>query len=114
MRFQPKKLFYSIKEVSEMLDVEESLLRYWETQFPSIKPTRTRTKVRQYQEGDLKEIRMIYELVKVQGLTLAAAKRKIAKNRDKELKHGETAGLLRRVRSELLALKAELDGITPA
>ncbi|GHT53223.1 MerR family transcriptional regulator [Bacteroidia bacterium] len=112
MKFQQKKMFYSIKEVASMLNVEVSLLRYWETQFPSLKPVRTSTKIRQYQEDDLQEIRVIYGLVKEQGLTLAAAKRKLARHHDKMNAEVEGNSLkLRHIRSELSALITELDEI---
>ena len=65
---KPRKLYYSIKEVAQMLDVNESLLRYWETEFPHLKPKTTGNRVRQYTEKDIEQIKVIYNLVKVRGL----------------------------------------------
>ena len=49
--YKPQKLYYSIKEVAEMFGLNESTLRYWETEFPFLKPkTSGPAKVRQYQE----------------------------------------------------------------
>ena len=76
------KLYYSIKEVAQMFDINESTLRFWETEFPQLKPrTQAGTKVRQYTEQDIEQVRLIYNLVKVRGFKLAAA-RKILQGHD--------------------------------
>ena len=61
------KLYYSIKEVAQMIGVRECTLRYWETEFPHLKPKTTGQKVRQYTEKDIEQIKLIYNLVKVRG-----------------------------------------------
>ena len=69
------KTYYSIREVAEMFDLNESTLRYWETEFPFLKPKTSGTaKIRQYQEKDLDQIRLIHNLVKVRGFKIAAAR----------------------------------------
>ncbi len=68
------KTYYSIKEVANMFNVAESLLRYWEKEFPQISPKTAGNKnIRQYTEKDIEIIRTIYNLVKVRGFKLAAA-----------------------------------------
>ena len=63
------KLFYSIGEVAGMLDVNETLLRYWEKEFPQqIKPRKTARGTRQYTREDIESIRVVYNLVKVRGM----------------------------------------------
>ena len=47
------KLYYSIKEVAQMMNVNESLLRYWETEFPHLKPKTLANRVRQYTDKDI-------------------------------------------------------------
>ena len=69
------KLYYSIKEVSQMFNVSESLLRYWETEFPTLRPKTTSSKVRQYSDADIRQVRNIDNLVKVRGFKIAAARR---------------------------------------
>ena len=59
------RLYYSIKEVSEMLDVNITTLRFWEKEFPQLKPKVTAAKVRQYSEKDIALLRTIRSLVKV-------------------------------------------------
>ena len=105
------KRYYSIGEVAEMFDVTETLLRYWEKEFPTIQPRKSGRNVRQYTQEDIDEIRLIHNMVKVRGMKLAAARTALAKNRQRE---GATTDLINRlqaVRAELLALKRELDTI---
>ena len=55
------KLYYSIKEVAGMIGVNESLLRYWEKEFPHLRPkTISTNNVRQYTEKDIEQIRLIW------------------------------------------------------
>ena len=62
------KLYYSISEVAKMFDVNESLLRYWEKEFPMISPKKTGGNVRQYRKEDIENIRLVYHLVKRKGV----------------------------------------------
>ena len=106
------KLYYSIKEVAEMFDVKESLLRYWETEFPHLKPKTTGNKVRQYTEKDIEQIKLIYNLVKVRGFKIAAARKMLNENRDGSDQNARIIESLITVRDELKALKAQLDGLS--
>ena len=106
------KLYYSIKEVAEMFGVNESTLRFWETEFPHLKPkTAGPNKVRQYTEKDIKEVRLIYNLVKDRGFKLSAAKKIINSNRDGADRKAEAITRLMTVRDDLQALKKQLDGL---
>ena len=106
------KLYYSIKEVADMFGLNESTLRYWETEFPHLKPKTTGpAKVRQYQEKDIEQIRLIHNLVKVRGFKLAAARKIINNNRDGADKTAEVLSRLLGVRDELQAMKRQLDGL---
>lgn len=107
----PRKLYYSIKEVAQMLNVSESLLRYWETEFPHLRPKTTGNKVRQYTEKDINQIKVIYNLVKVRGFKLAAARKMINENRQGADKSAEVLQNLISVRDQLKDLKKHLDGL---
>ena len=108
--YKPQKLYYSIKEVAEMFGLNESTLRYWETEFPFLRPkTSGPAKVRQYQEKDIEQIKLIHNLVKVRGFKLAAAKKIINNNRDGADKTADVLGRLITVRDELMALKRHMD-----
>ena len=104
------KLYYSIKEVAQMFGVNESTLRFWEQEFPYLKPkTSGPAKIRQYQEKDIEQIRLIHNLVKVRGFKLAAAKKIINSNRDGAERKAEVLTRLIDIRSELQALKKQMD-----
>ena len=59
-----EKLFYTMGEVSEMFDVKPSLLRYWEEQFPTLRPKRNKKGNRLYSPQDVEQLKTIYHLVK--------------------------------------------------
>ena len=104
------KLYYSIKEVAEIFGVNESTLRYWETEFPYLKPKVSGpARIRQYQEKDIEQIRLIHNLVKVRGFKLAAAKKIINANRNGADKKAEVLTKLIDVREQLQALKKQMD-----
>ncbi len=104
------KLYYSIKEVAEMFGVPESTLRYWEQEFPYLKPkTNGAAKIRQYQEKDIEQIRLIHNLVKVRGFKLAAAKKIINNNRDGADKQAEVISKLISIREQLQMLRKQMD-----
>jgi DNA-binding transcriptional MerR regulator len=106
------KLYYSIKEVAEMFDLNESTLRFWETEFPYLKPkTQGPNKVRQYSEKDIEQIKLIHNLVKVRGFKLAAAKKIINQNRSGADMKAEVLTRLIAVREDLQKLKQQLDGL---
>ena len=106
------KLYYSIKEVAEMFDLNESTLRFWETEFPYLKPkTSGPNKVRQYTQKDIEQIKLIHNLVKVRGFKLAAAKKIITANRDGADRKAEVITRLIDIRTELQAMKHQLDGL---
>ena len=105
------KLYYSIKEVAEMVGVSESTLRYWEKEFSFIKPKVTANKVRQYTEKDIEQLRVIYNLVKVRGFKLAAARKMLSANRDGVDKTADVLDTLLSVKSQLKELKQQLDGL---
>jgi len=95
-----------------MFNLNESTLRFWETEFPYLKPkTVGPNKVRQYAEKDIEQIRLIHNLVKVRGFKLAAAKKIINANRDGADRKAEVLSRLIDVRDNLQALKRELDGL---
>ncbi len=104
------KMYYSIKEVAEMFSLNESTLRYWETEFPFLKPkTSGPAKIRQYTEKDIDQVRLIHNLVKVRGFKLAAARKIIGNNRDGADRRAEVLTKLIDVREQLQALKKQMD-----
>lgn len=103
------KLYYSIKEVAAMFGLNESTLRFWEKEFPQLKPkTVSSTKVRQYTKADIECIKKINSLLRVRGFRIAAAKKMLAQNPDGVDRNAEILEKLIQVRDELKALKKQL------
>lgn len=106
------KLYYSISEVATMFELNESTLRYWEKEFPYLKPkTSGPSKVRQYTEKDIEQIRLIHSLVKVRGFKLAAAKKIINSNRNGAERTADVLERLTAVKEDLIALKKQIEGL---
>ena len=106
------KLYYSIGEVAKMFDVNESLLRYWEKEFPIISPKKAGGNVRQYRKEDIENIRLVYHLVKEKGMTLQGAKQKLKMNRETTIRTTEILDRLKLIREELVSMRKELDYLT--
>ena len=93
-----------------MFGLNESTLRYWEQEFPFLRPkTSGPSKVRQYAEKDIEQIRLIHNLVKVRGFKISAAKKMINANRKGVDKTAEVLSSLIDLRTELQSLKKQLD-----
>ena len=106
------KLYYSIGEVAEMFQLNESTLRYWEQEFPFLRPkTKGPSKVRQYSEKDIEQMKLIHNLVKVRGFKLAAAKKIINANRDGADKTADVLTRLTEVRDMLMSIRKQLGGL---
>lgn len=107
------KLYYSIKEVAEMLGIPETTLRYWEKEFKELSPKKTNSGIRQYTEKDIKQIKYISFLVKDGGHTINGAKKLINKSAKVTVDTHEVVERLKAVRSELLAILDELNETPP-
>ena len=115
MAYNPKKdlkMYYSIGEVAKMFDVNESLLRYWEKEFPIISPKKAGGNIRQYRKEDIENIRLIYHLVKEKGMTLQGAKQRLKANKEKTVQTVEVVNRLKEIREELVKLRNSLDYLT--
>lgn len=115
MAYNPSKelkLYYSIGEVARMFDVNESLLRYWEKEFPFIAPKKVGRNIRQYRKEDIENIRLVYHLVKEKGMTLQGAKQRLKNNKEKTVQTAEVVSRLKTIREELLKLRSSLDYLT--
>ena len=106
------KMYYSIKEVARRFDLPESTLRFWESEFPHLKPKTVGARVRQYTEKDIEQIQVIYNLVKVRGFKIAAARKMLHQNRAGVDKSSDVLSTLQSVREELEAMKSALDSLS--
>ncbi len=107
-----RKLFYSIAEVAERFNVNQSLLRFWEKEFPQIAPKTNKRGVRMYREEDIELIGMIYNLVKEKGMTISGARQRLVNEHKSVHQRYDVTTRLRIVRDELLAIKKELDQLS--
>src|ERR1700755_3529086 len=74
----PGKRYFTIGEVSELCGVKPHVLRYWEQEFPQLKPVKRRGNRRYYQRQDVLIIRQIRSLLYEQGFTIGGARNKLA------------------------------------
>lgn len=72
-----KQLYYKIGEACKLLDIQPYVLRYWETEFPELSPTKSKSGQRVYSEKELALIRRIKELLYDEGFTIAGAKKRL-------------------------------------
>ena len=99
-----EKIYFSIGEVAEMFQVNTSLLRFWEKEFPQLHPRKNTRGNRMYSKKDIALFSQIHELVRVQGFTLEGAKNALRKKEatsDKEV----IIQRLQSIRKELLQLQ---------
>lgn len=81
MNDAPEKLYYSISEVSDATGVKAHVLRYWESQFPMLRPRKSRGGMRMYRAKDAAIIQRIKYLLYDRGFTIAGARRKLFEDR---------------------------------
>ena len=85
-----KRLYYKIGEACKELGIQPYVLRYWETEFPALAPSKSRSGQRVYSEKELEIIRRIKQLLYEEGYTIAGAKKKL----ETELVNGSLEGSL--------------------
>jgi DNA-binding transcriptional MerR regulator len=110
------KLYYTIGEVSEMFGVNPSLIRFWEGEFDILQPKKNNKGNRLFTPTDIDNLKIIYNLVKKQGLTLEGAKKYLKENK-KNIKHelktekvqfSEIEKKLKAIKSALIDLSTSL------
>ena len=107
------KLYYSIREVAEMMQLPEHTLRFWEKEFPALNPKKTAGGTRQYTQQDIDLVRLIHHLVKEQGLTIKAARTRLKTSRQEVVDHQDIVARLKSIRAELMEIKSKLDELNP-
>ena len=91
-----------------MFNVNASLIRYWEKEFPVIKPKKNKKGNRFFTKSDIENFHIIYHLVKERGMTLKGAKLKLRENKDDTVNNFEIVKVLKDIRQKLLEIKEEL------
>ena len=122
----PVKLYYRIGEVSEIVGVEPHVLRYWETEFRSIRPQKSRKGQRIYSRRDVDRLLKVKDLLYSHGFTIAGARKRLREGAaEPELAAPQPVAVaaapaprpgehlraaLGEIRRDIVALLAELDG----
>ena len=104
----PEKRYYGIGEVAEAFDVNTSLLRFWEKEFDVLQPKKNAKGNRKFTPNDIKNLELIYHLVKERGFTLEGAKIHLKENKQKTLDNFEIIRKLETVKAELQKIKDNL------
>ncbi|SDS14656.1 MerR family transcriptional regulator [Gramella sp. MAR_2010_147] len=104
----PEKRYYGIGEVAEAFKVNTSLIRFWEKEFDAIKPKKNAKGNRKFTPEDIKNLELIYHLVKERGFTLEGAKTHLKEEKQKTLTNFEIIRKLESVKAELVNLKNQL------
>ncbi len=104
----PEKRYYGIGEVAKAFNVNASLIRFWEKEFDVLQPKKNAKGNRKFTPEDIKNLELIYHLVKERGFTLDGAKVHLKENRHKTLNKFEIIRKLETVKAELLKIKDNL------
>ena len=111
----PVKLYYRIGEVSQIVGVEPHVLRYWETEFRSIRPQKSRKGQRIYSRRDVDKLLKVKDLLYTHGFTIAGARKRLREagaeaepERPVVAAPATTAGLSAQARGQLIELRAEV------
>lgn len=100
-----EKLYYTIGEVSEMLGVPVSTVRFWDNEFDILKPVKNKKGNRLFTQNDVKNLRIIHHLLKDEGMTLNGVKKRLSEKWEETDYKFEIAESLQKIRSMLLELR---------
>lgn len=106
----PEKLYFRIGEVSQLAQTKPYVLRYWETEFPSLKPTKSATGHRLYRRPDVEMVFEIKRLLYEEGFTIEGARKYLA-GHSTGAAEAKPAATARLSDSQVKAIKRELEGI---
>ena len=99
-----EKLYFSIGEVSEMLNVPVSTVRFWENEFDILKPMKNKKGNRMFTPADIKNLKIIHHLLKEEGMTLPGAKKRLTGKWEETAYKYEINESLQKIKSLLLDL----------
>ncbi len=106
----PPKLYFRIGEVAELVGVEPHVLRYWEREFRSIRPTKSAKGQRVYSRRDVENLMRVRELLYREGFTIAGAKKKLQRSGqepDEAVESPVEDGS--KIREQLVAMRVEIE-----
>ena len=104
----PEKRYYSIGELSKAFDVNASLIRFWDKEFDILKPKKNAKGNRMFTPEDVKNLLLIFHLVKERGFTLEGAKTHLKEGQKKTLDKFEIISKLEGIKAQLMQIKEGL------
>jgi DNA-binding transcriptional MerR regulator len=102
------KRYYTIGEVAEMFGVSKSLIRYWEKEFQILRPYKSSQGERRFTAENIRQLQVIFHLVKEKGYTLSGARKFLHEEKDLLIQKKEVIKTLHRLRGFLEDLKLEI------
>lgn len=104
----PEKRYYGIGEVAKAFKVNTSLIRFWEKEFDVLKPKKNAKGNRKFTPEDIKNLKLIFHLVKERGFTLDGAKTHLKEGKQEVLSRFDIIDKLKDIKTQLLKIKSEL------
>lgn len=104
----PEKRYYGIGEVAKAFGVNTSLIRFWEKEFDVLQPKKNAKGNRKFTPQDIKNLQLIYHLVKERGFTLEGAKTHLKEEKQKYLSTFDIISKLEGIKAELIKIKNQL------
>ncbi len=108
IELSPDKRYFSIGELAKAFNVNASLIRFWDKEFDILKPRKNAKGNRMFTQEDVKNLQLIYHLVKERGFTLEGAKTHLKEGQKKTLDKFEIINKLESIKAQLLSIKNEL------
>jgi len=102
------KLYFSIGEIADAFGVNASLVRFWDKEFDILKPKKNAKGNRMFSQEDVKNLQLIYHLVKERGFTLDGAKTHLKEGQKKTLDKYEIISKLEGIKEQLQQIKGEM------
>ena len=104
----PTKRYYRIGEIAKAFNVNASLIRFWDKEFEALKPKKNAKGNRRFTPEDVRNLKLIYNLVKERGYTLEGAKTYLKEQDRKSLDNFKIISKLEGVKNELMKIKNQL------
>jgi DNA-binding transcriptional MerR regulator len=107
----PEKIYFKIGEVSEIVGVEPYVLRYWETEFDLLKPSKAPSKHRLYKKRDVELLLDIKRLLYTEGFTIEGARKKLREVKKEEKDQLKLPLVDQKYKSALIKVKKDLEAL---
>tara|TARA_Y100000385_G_C12821029_1_gene520373 strand:- start:50 stop:379 length:330 start_codon:yes stop_codon:yes gene_type:complete len=103
-----EKRYYSIGEIAKAFDVNASLIRFWEKEFNTLRPKKSKNGKRKFTSDDILIIKQLFFLLKEKGYTIEGAKTYLKEAKKKPMNSFEIIEKLNEIKNRLLKIKKEL------